>query len=178
MRRITNLYHKLKWRCQLLKESIENLIHWVPVIWNDRDFDSHFLERMIITKLNRMADHFNHGHHEDARYNASRMRTACKLLTRVHENHYTIEYQDYYYQDFTIRPDGLLEFLDPKSDDLGQYFDKYPKAYKYVMNKYKDRPGHILSRVGIAIRMGHYLESKARRTAYNMISNYSPNWWD
>lgn len=178
MRSIKNLYRKFRWRCQLVKESVENLIHWVPVIWKDRDSDSYFLETLIITKLNRMASHFDEARHEGAGHHAVRIRTTCKLLTRVNQEYYSSEYLNYYYQDFTIRPDGVLEWLEPKNDDLGQYFDKYPKAYKYVMTKYKDRPGHILSRVGIAIRMGIYLEDKARKTAYNMISNYSPYWWD
>jgi hypothetical protein len=139
----------------------------------------YFLETIIIAKISRMATHFDQVRlHEDDQINAARMRTVCTLLTKVQKEHYSSEYLQYYYQDFTIRPDGTLEWLEPKNDDLGQYFDKYPKAYKYVVRRYQDRPGHILSRVGIAIRMGLYLENKARRTAYKIISNYSPGWWD
>jgi hypothetical protein len=175
---ITKRYQRFKCRCQSITESVENLIHWLPVIWKDRDFDSYFLETLIITKLNRMSKRFDPGHHEGAGHYAARMRTACTLLTRVHDEYYSSEYMNYYHQDFIIRPDGVLDWHQPIFDELGQYFDRYPKAYKYVINKYKDQPGHIMSRVGIAIRMGTYLEDKARKTAYKMIANYYSYWWD
>lgn len=176
---IKNVTSDLKWRYKSLKRSLINLVRWLPIIWKDRDWDKYYLETMLIAKLNQMATYFDtYGHHTYADYHAAKMRTASKLLLRIQDDYYSSEYTTYYQQDFNIRPDGLLEWIEPINDNLGQYFDRYPKAYKYVIDNFKDSADHKLSRVGIAIRMGYYLEGKARKTAYNIISNYSPSWWD
>lgn len=38
---------------------LENLWRWFPVIWNDRDWDHHFLLKILETKLDHMETFFN-----------------------------------------------------------------------------------------------------------------------
>lgn len=179
MRFTVNFKNEITWRYKELKRGIINLIRWFPVIWKDRDWDNYYLEELIMTKLQYMAAHFeNEGRHVDAKKDAARMRTVYNLLNRVQDEYYGCEYQSYYDQDFNIGPDGLLEWLEPVNDNLGQYFDKYPGAYKYAIERLKTSSKYEVTRVTIALTMGDYLQAKARRIAYKMISNYSPGWWD
>ena len=36
---------------------IRNLIYWLPILWDDRDWDSNYLLRILIHKLNGMEKH-------------------------------------------------------------------------------------------------------------------------
>lgn len=41
-----------------LKHSIESLIYWFPVVWNDRDWDQYFLWRLLQRKFEKMNKYF------------------------------------------------------------------------------------------------------------------------
>ena len=46
---------------------IRNLIYWLPVLWDDRDWDYNYLLRILIHKLNGMSTNIReHGTHVDA----------------------------------------------------------------------------------------------------------------
>ncbi len=68
---------------------IKNLIIWFPIIWNDRDWDWAFLNRIMAFKLRRMSKLFKeNGHHVNSEKDAKRMLICAILLERMEKDDY------------------------------------------------------------------------------------------
>jgi hypothetical protein len=57
---MSKILSKLKWYS--FKAGVINLIHWLPIIWNDRDFDQNYLYRILHKKLEHMESFFRSEH--------------------------------------------------------------------------------------------------------------------
>ena len=72
-----------------IKYGIPNFWRWRKIIWNDRDWDQHFLYEVMEFKLRNMADlHRNYGHGVYAERYAKQMETCAALLKRIKEDEY------------------------------------------------------------------------------------------
>lgn len=77
-------------------ESIQQLFRWIPIIWKDRDWDSHYLYIIMkfkITKMRALIERCNvHvGHADEIR----QMKICEQLLDRmIKDNYMLIDYAD------------------------------------------------------------------------------------
>jgi hypothetical protein len=72
-----------------LRHGITNLVHWMPVVWNDRDYGYGSLLDMIDLKLRKMADyHEVEGHCVDNTLYARQMRICAQLCRRLSNDDY------------------------------------------------------------------------------------------
>ena len=56
-------YNKITYFLTDIKDGLQNLWDYLPLIWKDRDWDHAFLDRLLIFKLKRMENHHrNHCH--------------------------------------------------------------------------------------------------------------------
>lgn len=176
------IVQKVKSRIYQFKTGISNLYKWFSVIWYDRNWDYYYLDKIILTKLERMAEQFSkEGVHLDAYLQTERILRTHRLLSKVMECYYETEYLEYYQQDFNINDEGELKWIQPAVENLGQYFDKYPNVYKKAVRSLSKR--EFVSdedeiRVIIAVKMSNLNQTRARNLAYKLISTYSPSWWD
>jgi hypothetical protein len=68
------------------------LWNWFPTIWNDRNWDHHYIYVILKRKL-ELQENFirNHGHHLNAEKDADRMKICILLLDRLIEDNYIID---------------------------------------------------------------------------------------
>jgi len=67
-----------------IKYGIGNLIKWFPVIWQDRDWDHHYLYVILQHKLKRMEKlHINYGHAMSSEQTAAQINRCINLLDRL-----------------------------------------------------------------------------------------------
>lgn len=60
-------------------ESVKRVIKWIPVIWKDRDWDEHYLIKIMQFKLQQMAElHMKEG------VTVNRFETAEEILHAIH----------------------------------------------------------------------------------------------
>lgn len=157
-------------------QSIKNIIRWWPIIWKDRDWDNWFIEEILVTKLEHQAAYFEqHGHTLSANYDAEKMRLVIKLLRRCQEEYYQSEYMGFYEDDYFIDNAGLLHWTEPTLDNLGAYFDKYPRINKIVCANQGFGPD---DRLKIALKIGQINHQRAYELAYKIMGRYSYRWWD
>lgn len=72
-----------------IKYGIENLIHWFPVIWKDRDWDHYFLYVILHYKLKRMEHlHIYYSHLMSGSQTVKELRRCITLLERLMEDEY------------------------------------------------------------------------------------------
>lgn len=66
----------------------KNIIRWIPVIWNDRDWDWDFLAGIMETKLNWMAKSSTSWWSGHSDVHGRQMRVCVQLLHRLREDDY------------------------------------------------------------------------------------------
>lgn len=75
---------------------IRNVIKWLPVIWNQFDFDYRYSIDVFKFQLQKTADHLNSDktYTLSAKDNARRLQTVIDLMDKVYEEEYGMEYHD------------------------------------------------------------------------------------
>lgn len=195
--KIKELYwSKIGYKVRGFFTSVGNLIKWFPVIWKDRDWDDHYIFEVFKFKLEKQSKYIKEkGFHTNSDLDAKRMMLCVKLMEKVQEEFYVMEYMDYEDKDFLFVPTG-----DDIEDDLSGYymetrlnkenlndfFKKYPLVYKKIVT---DKKYHIFKidnedltsyevKSRIALNIGRYNHERARKLLFKVLSENIESWWN
>ena len=178
--------HEGKYYHKMFRNGVKNLIYWFPIIWKDRNWDSHYIFEIMKHKLSSQADYIsNNDRHTRAQLDAKRMRLCVKLMKLVQDEFYSSEYSDYHktkhwFEDIPEKP-GYSSWesktLDENFDD---YFKKYPLIYKRVKNGegIYGREGRKEDKQVIAMNIGHINHERARKLLFKIMEENIEGWWD
>ena len=104
-------YENIGYRFKYAYNSTKNLIKWFPIIWNDRDWDSVYIEEMLLFKLNNMYKRFSDPNAtyvdwdtEHAKPALKALNICVKILERRRDNYYT----DYWWSRDQTHEDLIL----------------------------------------------------------------------
>ena len=77
-------------------KQIRNVIRWIPVVWNNFDFDYRYALDAFKFQLGNIADHMESDRAAtmSAGIKAQRIRTIIKLMDKVYDEEYAMEYLD------------------------------------------------------------------------------------
>lgn len=175
-------YHKF------LREGIANIIYWFPIIWKDRNWDSHYIFEILKHKLKAQANYIGgKDRHTRAQLDAKRMRLCVKLIEKVQEGDYAMEYMGYskdrhWFTDCEDRPGSSLWNSETISENYDEYFKKYKLIYKRVMKgegvfTLDGRDDNDLKRV-IAQNIAHLNHDRARKLLFKIMQENIEGWWD
>jgi hypothetical protein len=80
---------KFKYQHKYIKYGIQNLYKWFWVIWNDRDWDHHYIFQVLKFKLEKQANHLaENGFHNNAQRDAELMMTCVRLIDKLQNEYY------------------------------------------------------------------------------------------
>jgi hypothetical protein len=87
------LYRWIKWSLpyqhKYIKYGVKNLYKWFWVIWNDRDWDHHYIFQVLKFKLEKQANHLaENGFHNNAQRDAELMMTCVRLIDKLQNEYY------------------------------------------------------------------------------------------
>ena len=87
------LYRWLRWELpyqhKYIKYGVKNLYKWFWVIWNDRDWDHHYIFQVLKFKLEKQASHLaENGFHNNAQRDAELMMTCVRLIDKLQNEYY------------------------------------------------------------------------------------------
>ena len=87
------LYRWLRWKLpyqhKYIKYGVKNLYKWFWVIWNDRDWDHHYILQVLKFKLEKQANHLTkNGFHNNAQRDAELMMTCVRLIDKLQNEYY------------------------------------------------------------------------------------------
>lgn len=187
--KIYNLYWKsIGWRLKYLKNSITNLIRWFPVIWKDRDYDDYYIFEVLKFKLTNQAKYISkRDYHTRAQYDAEKMRLCVRLIEKVCEEYYNMEYMDYFeikrhFTECIDRPGSYEMGSEYISESFNDYINKYPLIYKRVLNGegWLDISScdEIERKERIAMNIGHINHIRARKLLFKLLDTHIEGWWD
>lgn len=162
-------------------KGVKNLWKWLPVIWKDRDWDDHYIWEILIFKIKNQAKYIgSRDFHTRAKRDAEIMMTCVRLMEKVKEEYYQMEYMDYCEDDFDFVPTDNPEYselkITPISEKFDEYFAKRKSAYRHVIKN-----GGVFGnddKKHIAMSMGHYQHKKARKLLFTLIERNIEGWWD
>jgi hypothetical protein len=175
-------YHKY------FKQGVKNILYWFPVIWKDRDWDGHYIFEILQHKLTAQANYIGkRDFHTRAQQDARRMRLCVKLIKKVQEEDYTMEYLDYHkdrvwFTDVEERPGNSLYNSEEIWEKYDDYFARYPLVYKRVMKgegifTLDGRSEADMKRV-IAMNIAHLNHDRARKLLFKIMEENIEGWWD
>ena len=165
---------------------VKKLWYWLPIIWKDRDWDSHYIFEIMKHKLSAQADYIgNRDFHTTAKHDANKMKLCVKLMSLVQEEFYSSEYSNYHktkhwFEDIEGRPNlskWESRLLEENFDD---YFKKYPLIYKKVLNgdgRFK-LEGREDNKQIIAMNIAHINHDRARKLLFKIMEENVEKWWD
>jgi len=165
---------------------IKNIWYWLPIIWKDRNWDSHYIFEIMMHKLKAQSKYIGKRDiHTRAKKDAEIMMTCVRLMKLVQEDTYSSEYFDYHktkhwFEDIEDKP-GLSSWeskiLEENFDD---YFKKYPLIYKRVLNGEGvfGRKGRKDDKQVIAMNIARINHDRARKLLFKLMEENIERWWD
>jgi hypothetical protein len=186
-----NFFSRLYWGINDLQyvpqniiTGIKNLIHWIPIIWKDRDWDQHYIFEVLKRKLIKQSKHIgSRDFHTRAKRDAEIMMLCVRLIEKVQDETYSSEYMDYHQTEMSFKKieDSDLHTLEIKelSQNFDEYFKKYPRQYKKVMNgelnifKRENKDLQV-----IAMEIAHENQKRCQDLLFKILNNNINNWWD
>jgi hypothetical protein len=180
------VYRWIKWDLKHfprdVKKGFINLYKWFPIVWKDRDWDDHFIFEALKFKLKNTANYFEEkqrfvGWEDEVKY----IRICEKLITRIQDDYYQMEYTDYVELEFDFIPISNTDKFEYKrtvtENNIDKYFALYPKTKKKTLSsdKYKS---YVSTDTGLALAMGIERHLKARKLLFKIMEEKIEGWWD
>lgn len=179
------VYRWFKWDAKHFHRDVaqgfKNLWRWFPIIWKDRDWDDHYIFEPLKFKLKNTANYFEKnqrfvGWEKEVKY----IRICEKLISRIQNDYYQMEYQDYYDFDMSTVPteDGMYQVVfDVKRDNTEQFIKKYPHALREAKKDPKFESYFKEGRNGY-LAVGVVRHNKARKLLFKILEQRIEHWWD
>jgi hypothetical protein len=156
---------------------IYNLYRWFPIIWNDQDWDDHYIFEILKFKLKNQAEYIgSKDRHMSAKRDAEIMMLCVRLIEKVQDEWYGREYFKYHKSDMRFIPSEShpgsyemeMEILEENFDD---YFKKYPLIYRMVpdLNAPKEEIAYHIAKIN---------EKRAHKLLFTILEQNIRRWWD
>jgi len=175
-------YHKY------LKHGVKNLWYWFPIIWKDRNWDHHFIFKVLKHKLKAQANYIvKSNRHTRAQLDARNMTTCINLINKLQDDFYEMEYMNYvkdksWFIPSKEKPQYFTWENEIIYENLDQYFAKYPLIYARVMKgegpfSWEGQKTQELKR-RIAMNMGHLNQQRAHKLLFKILQTQIQGWWN
>lgn len=180
-----NFKFKYKFTWRNFKIGVRNIIYWLPVIWKDRNWDSHYIFEVLAHKLKAHAKYIGaRDIHTRAKRDAEVMMTCVRLIDKVQEEFYAMEHMEYekikhWFEDTPDNPGFSTWETRRLEENFDDYFAKYPLIYKRVMNgegwlKIKD----FNDKNRIAGNIAQINHDRAIKLLFKIMEENILRWWD
>lgn len=155
---------------------IKNLIKWFPVIWKDRDWDDHYIWEILKFKITNQAEYIGgRDIHTRAKRDSEIMMTCVRLMEKVQSEYYSMEYMDYEESEFKFVDSDKIGVkkleIEQISENFDDYFKKYPRLYKQMVNKFPDKSELVRF-------MSYENHNRANRILFKLMEQNITRWWD
>lgn len=180
--------HEGKYLHTTIMRGVRSLIYWLPIIWKDRHWDSHYIFEIMIHKIKAQSKYIgDRDIHTRAKRDAEIMMTCVRLMEKVQDEFYSSEYSDYHktkhwFEDvpgkegYSSWESRLLE------ENFDDYFLKYPRVYGKVMKGEGvfslDGENDEDIKQKIAMNIGHINHDRARKLLFKLMEQNIERWWD
>ena len=176
----TTLFGRLHWRIRNFLTSCNNLIKWFPTIWNDRDWDGHFILKILQKKIEfQRKELVNANRHTRIESDNRDMTLALNLLERVKEEYYSLECMDYWdseivFDDVPENPKLKSIEVNTTTERYDDYLSKYPSSVRALTKEH----GEELDKQRLCLMVSNYNHNKANKLLFRILEERLAYWWD
>jgi len=151
--------------------SIRNILHWIPIIWKDRDWDYNFLYEILYFKLINMERYLReHGHSTNAEKDAGRIKTCTNLLKRLMDD----EYHDTVFKKHDKKW-GEPEFNWGELNDKPGYSELKIKKPNVITKEDEEIESNEYNHL---MQVENNLRQRDIDYLFSIIKKYHQGWWD
>lgn len=167
-----------------IKRGIKSIWYWLPVIWKDRHWDSHYIFEIMMHKIKAQSKYIGERDiHTRAKRDAEVMMTCVRLMEKVQDEFYSSEYSDYHKTKHWFEPaeeEGYSTWESRQlEENFDDYFAKYPLIHKRVLK------GEGIFKLNgeddkqrIAMNIGNINHERARKLLFKLMEQNIERWWD
>jgi hypothetical protein len=179
-------YHDGRFIHKEVITGIKNLWYWFPIVWKDRNWDSHYIFEIFKHKLKAQSKYIgSRDLHVTAKRDAEVMMTCVRLMKLVQDEHYSSEYTDFHktkhwFEDVSDKPGYVSWESKLMKENFDDYFKKYPLIHKRVINGEGvfGREGREDDKQIIAMNIAHINHDRARKLLFKIMEENIEGWWD
>ena len=175
--------YKYLWRD--FKTGVKNIWYWLPIIWKDRNWDSHYIFEVLSHKLKAQSKYIgDRDIHTRAKRDAEIMMTCVRLINKVQEEFYVMEHIEYektkhWFEDVPDKPGYSTWESRQLEENFDDYFKKYPLIHKRVLNgegwlKIED----FTDKHRIASNIAYINDKRAHELLFKILKENINKWWD
>ena len=152
------------------RDQFRNLRRWLPLVWNKYDFDYSYSIDMFKRALLDQAEFMksDRAHRASAKDDAKRIRTVVRLMEKVYDDSYSMEYQDKLKE---LYGDDVLDFdfVDCEFNNLHE-----------LKWSYKDRPNaeEIDKMHTELLKESVAKQERAEKLLWELVAHNIRSWWD
>lgn len=165
----------MKWRIKRFFYRIKRVIDFLPIIWKGFDFDYNYAIDLFQFQLKRTADYIDKkGNAINNKDIAAKIRTAIRLIDKVYDEDYTMEYYDHLEKLYgkTRHEFVELEEKDGNGDPLYEMKIWNELAVDEKHQKEIDEIRHQMFLVG------KDKQKRAHKLLWDFIEHNIEQWWD
>lgn len=157
LKKLRNLYYNIR-------NGLENLLIWLPVIWKDRDFDEYYVFKLLYKKFENMEKFFNSEFtwSADAKKMAQEIKIAKNLVKRIIDDNYL---------------ENALTEYHKKYGDLKYSFKQVegqPNLVKLIWDETEESQ-KIFRRCS---KHSNYMKKQDLEYLFNYLNKNISKWWD
>jgi len=170
-----------------IARGFKNIWYWLPIIWKDRHYDSHYIFDIMIHKIKAQSKYIGERNiHTRAKRDSEVMMTCVRLIEKVQDEFYSSEYNDYHKTKHWFEPADKEGYSTLESRILEEDFDGYIKKYPLIEKRVITGEG-IFSLDGedsleikqkIAMNIGQINHNRARKLLFKLMEQNIEKWWD
>lgn len=150
---------------------IERVLDFLPIIWKGFDFDYYYSLELFKKQLERQAKFLesNKARTLEAKQNASKIRTAIRLMDKVYNGDYETEWVDVFEKQFG------REALDWEFEDTGD-----GNGSSFITQKYEkwDNVEEIRKVKTALVKQSLKKQKRAEKLLWDFIGHNIRKWWD
>jgi hypothetical protein len=152
-------------------QQIQRVIDFLPMIWNGFDFDYRYSLDLFKKSLERQAKFLESDRActLEAKQNASRIRTAIRLMDKVYDDEYGCEYQDKLKELYGER------VLDWWSEDTGRGDGTSFLRWEYEKWDNSEEIGEVQKKLFLE---SNEKQKRAHKLLWKFIEHNIRHWWD
>ena len=159
---------------------IKNVFRWLPIIWEQYDFDYHYSIEVFKFQLQKQAEFLESykSFTVCAKDRAKRIRTVIKLMDKVYNDEYSMEYVDKLKE---LYGEDVLEvsFIETDGTTFNDFSGKTEKLFS-MRYKYEtwDNADEIEKVKDELFQESHDKQREAHRILWKLIEKDIQSWWD
>ena len=163
---------------------IQNLIHWLPVIWKDRHWDDHYVFEVLKRKIELQRKCIvDSNRHTRVNIDNRDMTIVLNLIERIQDEYYALECYEYENSRLRFEPTGELhdgeETYSVERDLISENYDAYLKKYRTSVRAIMKKDMETtIDKSKLCFWVAQHNQQKAHDLLFRILKERLTWWWD